>query len=87
MVFPAPGSSTTVHQHSTPPRTRLRTGVIQPVNYKVKFGLACSTGETSTFQEASVDPKWRKAMEEEFQALQKNKTWHLVPSHQGKKIN
>ena len=56
------------------------------MNYKIKFGLACSTGEPSTFLEASVDPKSRKAMEEEFQALQKNKTWHLVPSHRHKNL-
>lgn len=71
---------------STPPRTRLQTGVIQPTNYKVKFGLACSTGEPRNFHEALVDPKWKKAMEEEFQALQKSKTWHLVPSHQSNNL-
>ena len=62
------------------PRTHLQKGVIQHVNYKTKFGLACSsTGEPSSVEEALYDPHWRKAMEEEYSALKKNKTWHLVP--------
>ena len=80
---PAPSTAT---QQPSPPHTRLRAGVIAPVNYKVKFGLTCSIGEPSTSCEACTDPKWRKAMEEEFQALQRNKTWHLVPAHHGKNL-
>ena len=37
-------------------------------------------------QDALGDPKWRKAMEEEMEALQKNNTWQLVPPPQGKKV-
>jgi histone deacetylase 1/2 len=29
---------------------------------------------------------WKAAMDSEFNALQKNKTWHLVPSTSGKNI-
>ncbi|PRQ49627.1 putative RNA-directed DNA polymerase [Rosa chinensis] len=36
-------------------------------------------------QDALGDPKWRKAMEEEMEALQKSNTWQLVPPPQGKK--
>ncbi|KAK1648500.1 hypothetical protein QYE76_066305 [Lolium multiflorum] len=36
-------------------------------------------GEPSTLIEALDDPNWRKAMEEEYDALMINKTWHLVP--------
>ncbi|PRQ17544.1 putative RNA-directed DNA polymerase [Rosa chinensis] len=36
-------------------------------------------------QDALGDPKWRKAMEEEMEALQKNDTWQLVPPPQDKK--
>ena len=69
------------------PRTHLQKGVIQHVNYKTKFGLACSsTGEPSTVEEALNDPRWRKAMEEEYAALKKNKTWHLVPPRRGKNL-
>ena len=34
-------------------------------------------------QEALDDPKWRKAMEEEYNALLKNNTWHLVSAKKG----
>ena len=33
----------------------------------------------SNVQDALADPKWRKAMNEEMEALQKNATWELVP--------
>jgi hypothetical protein len=34
---------------------------------------------------AKQDPKWKAAMEEEMHALQKNKTWELVPLPKGKR--
>ena len=33
----------------------------------------------TTVQEALMDPKWTKAIEEEMGALLKNQTWTLVP--------
>jgi hypothetical protein len=39
----------------------------------------------NTVQEALMDPKWTKAIEEEMEALQKNQTWTLVQLPQGKK--
>lgn len=36
-------------------------------------------------QDALVDPKWKKAMNEELEDLQKNSTWELVPIPIGKK--
>ena len=42
--------------------------------------LVCEhTSEPATIQEALSYPDWRKAMDAEFQALIKNKTWDLVP--------
>lgn len=72
----------------TPPCTRLQDGTIQPVNYKTKYGLvsSVSTGEPRTVAEALADPKWRMAMEEEFHALQKNHTCHLVASRPGRNV-
>lgn len=32
------------------------------------------------FAQALKDPKWRAIMDEEYHALQKHKTWTLVPS-------
>ena len=37
----------------------------------------------SNVQDALADPKWRKAMNEEMEALQKNATWKLVPLPKG----
>lgn len=71
-----------------PPHTCLQKGVTKPVNYKqiTKFGLACSTCEQSTLEEALSDTWWKKAMEEEHMALRKNKTWHQVPPQQAKHL-
>jgi hypothetical protein len=45
-----------------------------------------STGEPNKLSEALDDPKWRQAMEEEYNALLENKTWHLVPPSNNKNI-
>ena len=39
--------------------------------------------EPADYLEALEDENWRRAMEEEYQALMKNLTWHLVPPHAG----
>ncbi|PNX72348.1 pentatricopeptide repeat-containing protein mitochondrial-like, partial [Trifolium pratense] len=39
----------------------------------------------SSVQDALLDPKWKKAMNEEMEALQKNETWELVPLPEGNK--
>lgn len=36
-------------------------------------------------QEALVDSRWREAMNEEMNSLQKNETWELVDCPKGKK--
>jgi hypothetical protein len=42
--------------------------------------------EPTTVQQALSDPKWHTAMDEEYSALMKNHTWHLVPSHTAKNV-
>ena len=42
--------------------------------------------EPETFAEASKDPHWVKAMEEEMSQIEKNKTWELVPRPRDKNI-
>ena len=39
----------------------------------------------STVEEALTDPQWTKAIMEEMTALQKNRTWMLVPLPEGKR--
>jgi histone deacetylase 1/2 len=49
----------------------------------VRYAYFCSTGEPSTTAEAFADSRWKAAMDEEYDALIKNNTWHLVPSTHG----
>ena len=45
-----------------------------------------STVEPSSFEEASNDKSWVKAMEEELDQIQKNETWELVPRPKNKNV-
>jgi histone deacetylase 1/2 len=68
------------------PKTRLQSGISKPKQYTdgtIRYGNLCSTGEPQSVQEALQDPNWKRAMEEEYAALLKNGTWHLVPYRPG----
>jgi histone deacetylase 1/2 len=52
----------------------------------IRYGMYSSIGEPSNLNEALVDPRWKAAMEEEYNALLRNKTWHLVPARKGMNI-
>ena len=54
--------------------------------YRAFIASLQSTKIPKDWKEAKLDPKWRNAMLEELAALEKNKTWELVPSPMGKKI-
>ncbi|RVX15424.1 Retrovirus-related Pol polyprotein from transposon RE2 [Vitis vinifera] len=41
--------------------------------------------EPSSFEQADCDPRWRQAMSTEFQALERNNTWEMVPLPPGHK--
>jgi histone deacetylase 1/2 len=71
------------------PHTRLQSSIVKPkiiTNWRIRWCNLCVTGEPETPQEALKDPKWRVAIQVEYDALIKNKTWHLVPPSQGKNI-
>ncbi|KAK1613122.1 hypothetical protein QYE76_036795 [Lolium multiflorum] len=76
------------------PCTRSQMGVVKPkivtdgrVRYdRIRFANFCSTGEPENLQEALDDPRWKAAMDEEFSALSRNNTWHLVPAEHGRNI-
>jgi hypothetical protein len=40
----------------------------------------------TTVHGALADPQWRRAMEEEYDALQANHTWDLVPRPHGTNV-
>jgi hypothetical protein len=73
---PAPSSPTRPH-------TRLRDGIRKPKVYidgTICYGcLATATSEPRNINEALGNENWKEAMDSEFHALLKNKTWHLVP--------
>lgn len=55
--------------------TRAKAGVFKPK----AFLSAHNNLEPSTTKEALSDPKWKKALQAEYNALIKNNTWKLVP--------
>ena len=75
-------------------RTRSQHGISKPqirtdgtVRYdklKPRFGGLITTGEPHNLQEALNDTNWKRAMNDEYDALIKNKTWHLVPPTKNK---
>ena len=71
------------------PRTRLQNGIVKPkvyTNGTVRYANLCTTGEPDSVDEALKLPKWRDAMQDEFEALQRNGTWSLVPPSQGRNL-
>ena len=71
------------------PQTRLQAGIRQPKQFKdgtVRYGLLTTTGEPNNLDEALGNPNWKRAMDEEFMALQSNKTWRLVPQVPGRNV-
>jgi hypothetical protein len=60
----------------------MQQGISMPKKYTdgtIRYGMFISTGEPSKLSEALEDDRWHTAMQEEYTALMKNKTWQLVP--------
>jgi hypothetical protein len=74
-----------VPPNTHPMLTRSKNGVFKP-----KLGYAAHTDytltEPTTYATASKHPQWCNAMDEEFEALQKQGTWTLVPAPSTKNI-
>jgi histone deacetylase 1/2 len=73
------------------PVTRLQQGISTPkvfTNGTVRWGMisTSSSEEPATVDDALHDPRWVKAMDAEHDALQRNKTWHLVPKPRDKNV-
>jgi hypothetical protein len=81
-------------QPSTPPsvlamRTRMQQGISIPKKYTdgtIRYGMFIFTCEPSKLSEALEDDRWHTAMQDEYTALMKNKTWHLVPPNSIKNL-
>ena len=62
-------------------QTRSKSGISRPhpkLCYKAVLDYTFT--EPPTYKVASQYPKWCKAMDAEFQALQRQQTWSLVPT-------
>uniref|UniRef100_A0A2N9GH47 Integrase catalytic domain-containing protein n=1 Tax=Fagus sylvatica TaxID=28930 RepID=A0A2N9GH47_FAGSY len=74
-----------VPPNTHPMQTRSKNGIFKP-----KLGYAAHTDytliEPTTYATASKHPQWCNAMDEEFEALQKQGTWTLVPAPSTKNI-
>jgi hypothetical protein len=71
------------------PHTPLQSGIVKPkiiTQGCIRWCNVSITKEFETSQESLKDPKWKKAMQEEFDALHRNKTWRLVPPSKGNNI-
>lgn len=66
-------------QNQHPMLTHSKAGITKA---KALFvAIVTDSGLPATVSAALADPVWNKAMQLEFNALQKNQTWTLVPAH------
>lgn len=71
------------------PRTRLQNGIRKEKVYTdgtIKYGFLTSSGEPQNLDETLGNKHWKEAMDVEYSALMRNKTWHLVPPQKGRNI-
>ena len=68
---------------SPPPRhpmiTRARHGISKPNPRYANLAETAISPLLTSVREALRDPHWRAAMQDEYDALMSNSTWHLVP--------
>ena len=79
-------------QYEPDPKAKTKYSINNYVSsHRLTESYAFIVNQLSTFsipsnvQDVLADPKWRKAMNEEMEALQKNATWELVPLPKGMK--
>ena len=69
---------------SHPMVTRSKAGIFKPKIYQAS--IQPQTALPPNTSEALKEPNWKKAMEDEYNALLKNETWTLVPSDSSCKL-
>ena len=82
---PNPTSLAIVRTNTHPMTTRSKNGISKPKVFTAIQALTAKIDYTEleppSFKIAMQYPQWSKAMDEEFEALQRQGTWILVPSH------
>jgi hypothetical protein len=68
--------------------TRRAAGVLRALDRLILSATSSPTlpQVPTTLRGALADPQWRRAMEEEYEALQANHTWDLVPRPHGANV-
>jgi hypothetical protein len=66
--------------------TKTKTYTDGTIRYNGKFRFLALSDEPHNLNEVFHDKNWISDMDAEILALQKNKTWHLVPSQKGQNI-
>ena len=64
--------------------TRSKAGIFKPKLYQVSSQTQPLLPKNTL--DALKDPKWKKAMNDEYHALMKSKTWTLIPNNQNCKL-
>ena len=75
-------TTSSTHQNTHPMTTRVKNNIHKPLT-KMNLTVVISQPsniESHTVNQALTDPKWKQAMNDEFDALVWNGTWELVPS-------
>jgi hypothetical protein len=66
--------------------TRLQHGITKPKIYTdgtVRYNMLATSDGPHDLHDALSSTTWKQAMDVEFDALQKNRTWYLVPPKPG----
>ncbi|KAL5825807.1 hypothetical protein ACOSQ3_021870 [Xanthoceras sorbifolium] len=76
-THPAPIHSATINMH--PMLTRSKCGISKPKSFSAVSSCSNTAEEPKNVKCALLDKNWAAAMKAEFDAVQANKTWSLVP--------
>ena len=84
---PLPQNTSTLNSNQAPANfhpmtTRSKNGITKP-KLCFKAVLDYTHTEPPSYKVASKFPQWVQAMDDEFSALQRQKTWSLIPAHSG----
>lgn len=74
-----------MYTHKYPRCNAIYPGKISPAHYVFLTKLSEQV-DPKTFEEASSSQTWKQAMRDEFQALNDNGTWSVVPLPKGRKV-